>query len=91
MLKEFLDPLPLPIMALAVFGIVFFWLVTRCFRLPDNFQMKEAVREEIRFKLFDKEMNSEDEEESENEGEGDENAVDGTAGEPPSAAPPPSH
>jgi hypothetical protein len=95
LLKEFLDPLPLPIMVLAIFGLILFWLIGKCFRLPDNFQAKEAVREAVRFKLFDQEMNSEDEEEGGDEGaseedkgkdanEGEKTAAAATVADPPS-------
>jgi hypothetical protein len=58
-LKEFFDPITIPMMALAVFALIFGWMLSKSFRVPDNFRQSEEAREDIRFRLFDKEMHEE--------------------------------
>jgi hypothetical protein len=56
---EFFDPIPIPAMALAVFALIFGWMLSKSFRMPNSFLSNEAAREDIRFKLFDQEMHEE--------------------------------
>ncbi|MCL2184035.1 MAG: hypothetical protein FWB85_11275 [Chitinispirillia bacterium] len=50
-LNEVLGPIPIPLLALILFGLVFGFMLSRFLRMPAHFQMKEDLRDEIRFRL----------------------------------------
>jgi hypothetical protein len=50
-LQELLGPIPIPLLGLIIFGLVFGWMLSRFMRMPAQFKMKEELREEIRFRL----------------------------------------
>jgi hypothetical protein len=84
-LKEFLDPVPIPLLALALFGFVLLWVLAKCFRMPKQFQEKEDIRDELRFRLIDenKEFGVDYEAVA---GDGAVSADEGAATEPPESA-----
>ena len=59
LLQELLGPIPLIAVALVVLALVILWALSKFFRLPANFAIKEELREEIRFRLFDEQMEAE--------------------------------
>jgi len=56
LLSEFFDPVPIVALGLAIFGLVAFWAFSRFFRMPEDFKKSEAARDDIRFKLVEKDL-----------------------------------
>jgi len=59
-LQEFLGPIPLAALVLVVFVIIMIWMISKYFKLPEDFATKEMVREEIRYRLFDQAMQAQE-------------------------------
>ena len=56
LLSEFFAPIPLVALGLVIFGLVAFWAFARFFRMPEGFKKSEAVRDDIRFKLVERDL-----------------------------------
>ena len=56
LLSEFFNPVPIVALGLAIFGLVAFWAFSRFFRMPENFNKSQATRDDIRFKLVEKDL-----------------------------------
>jgi hypothetical protein len=65
LLSEFFDPVPIVALGLALFGLAAFWAFSRFFRMPEDFKKGEAARDDIRFKLVEKDLIEEMEAEAE--------------------------
>jgi hypothetical protein len=51
LLHDFLDPIPLAALIAAVFALATFMVIAKFLRLPGDFPQKEAVRDELRFRI----------------------------------------
>jgi len=51
-LKDIFDPIPLPMLVIAIVGMVVGWVLSRSMRMPAEFKLKEELRDEIRFRLM---------------------------------------
>jgi len=55
-ISELFAPIPSVALALALFVLTLTWVLSRCFRLPPEFKLKEEFRDEVRFMLISEEL-----------------------------------
>jgi len=55
-ISELFAPIPLVALAIALFVLALTWVLSRCFRMPPEFKMKEEFRDEVRFMLISEEL-----------------------------------
>jgi len=55
-ITELFDPVPLVAMGIIVFVLAFVWVVSRYFRMPPEYKLKEEFRDEVRFMLINEEL-----------------------------------
>jgi hypothetical protein len=56
LISEFFNPVPIVALGLALFGLAVIWAFSRFFRMPEDFNKSQAVRDDIRFKLVEKDL-----------------------------------
>jgi hypothetical protein len=53
---ELFSPVPIVALAVAVFGLILVWALSRYFRMPAGFRLKEEFRDEVRYMLINEEI-----------------------------------
>jgi hypothetical protein len=51
LIREFLDPIPLAALIVAVFALATIIVFAKIFRMPDSFAEREKVRDDLRFRI----------------------------------------
>jgi hypothetical protein len=55
-ISELFAPIPLIALAITLFVLTLVWALTRFFRMPPEFKIKEEFRDEVRFMLINEEL-----------------------------------